>query len=433
VETGWLLNRLFKKAMRYLAVKRICVFIGILRGVLVFHLQLVGVSSARTTDDDDAKVVPATNIAAKDSCSSHENHVEEVSESSDVPGNQHSSCEDETSNSEYLTSVGSESAGDTHPHEDDQTSDDDSNPITTPSAEQARLVDKCNSMGVPQVLNGENFGISMSTIQSVVEDAFLVYTYMTTPEPTEPQKILDNNMICRNQHEMCIIWAAMGECQSNAPYMEQMCAPVCRSCHTPLLSTVEDPCTKTWDHSSNTWKSGDLDRMFRRLSSDANLLAKHNIQILSSPTAGLNENDDNGGPWIITMEDIISPTEAERLIELGETEGFKASASSSSDNGDESSGESSSSSPREEKVMNSKHRNSYNTWCQDDCYRDETAREVMRRLSDLTGIGESNSECAFSLLAILLPVYCYLTCLRQIHFSQTSFLSCFLLPQTFSY
>jgi prolyl 4-hydroxylase len=61
------------------------------------------------------------------------------------------------------------------------------------------------------------------------------------------------------------------------------------------------------------WKPGDLDAMFRRLVEEP-FASEHEVQILSRD------------PWVITMEGIVNDEEAERLIELGATEGYKPSS-----------------------------------------------------------------------------------------------------------
>ena len=37
-------------------------------------------------------------------------------------------------------------------------------------------------------------------------------------------------------------------------------------------------------------------------------------------------------------------------------------------------------------------RTSTNAWCQNDCYKDKSARAVVDRLTEITGINETNSE-----------------------------------------
>ena len=114
-------------------------------------------------------------------------------------------------------------------------------------------------------------------------------------------------------------------------------------------------------------------RMFTKLTSEP-YLSKYSVEILSSPHL-------NGGPWVITMENVLSETEAEQFIELGDLEGYKRSA----DVGDLKADGTYDDSINE-------GRTSTNAWCEDVCYYNETAINVTKRISDLVGIPESNSE-----------------------------------------
>jgi hypothetical protein len=67
----------------------------------------------------------------------------------------------------------------------------------------------------------------------------------------------------------------------------------------------------------DVWGPGDLDRAFARLTHEP-FLSDYQVQIWSSPPKG---------PWVITMENVISEKEAERLIELGGTIGYEPSLS----------------------------------------------------------------------------------------------------------
>jgi prolyl 4-hydroxylase len=78
--------------------------------------------------------------------------------------------------------------------------------------------------------------------------------------------------------------------------MKKNCAPACQSCD---YLTVEGRCPIDPD-APNTWGPGDLNRMFTKLTQPPN-------------------------PWIITMENVVNNTEAERLIELGAIEGYNRS------------------------------------------------------------------------------------------------------------
>jgi prolyl 4-hydroxylase len=136
--------------------------------------------------------------------------------------------------------------------------------------------------------------------------------------------------------------------------------------------TVEGRCPID-PEAPNAWGPGDLDRMFTKLTNEP-YLSKHSVQILSSP-------EMTGGPWVISMDDVVLEQEAQRLIELGATEGFERSADVGRMKEDGN---------HEPKVSDS--RTSRNAWCLEDCYQDEMAQAVIHRLSDLTGIDETNSE-----------------------------------------
>lgn len=110
----------------------------------------------------------------------------------------------------------------------------------------------------------------------------------------------------------------------------------------------------------DSWGPGDLDKMFRRLSTEP-YLSLYDTKILSSP-------DSTGGPWVITMENVVNETEAERLIELGAIEGYARSADVGKMKADGTF----------ESNVNS-GRTSTNTWCKNDCYANETAKVVVNR------------------------------------------------------
>ena len=122
----------------------------------------------------------------------------------------------------------------------------------------------------------------------------------------------------------------------------------------------------------NAWESGDLDKMFEKLSAEP-YLSKYDVEVLSSPKTG--------GPWVLTMENVVDEAEAARLIELGGLEGYKRSTDVGKVKGDGTF-----------EAKESTGRTSTNAWCQNECYEDTVAQNVIHRLSNLTGINETNSE-----------------------------------------
>lgn len=224
------------------------------------------------------------------------------------------------------------------------------------------------AFGEAQVLEGSEFGISRETIQQVVNDSA---AYLAEVEAKEQQADNDSTIrpLCRNEEALCSLWAAMGECQANPTYMKKSCAPACMSCE---YLTIEGRCPLDPD-APNAWEEGDLDHMFERLTAEP-YRSDYQVEVLSSPAL-------NDGPWIITMENVVTSEEAERLIELGVMEGYKESSEVGRPLADGTLGE-----------KTSQHRTSYNAWCQHDCYRDQVALRVIHRLSNLTNVDETNSE-----------------------------------------
>lgn len=116
---------------------------------------------------------------------------------------------------------------------------------------------------------------------------------------------------------------------------------------------------------------GDVNKLFEKIIS-APEYQRYDIEVVSRPPEG---------PWIVILDNAISDEEAQRLIDLGGQLGYERSA----DVGEE----------RDDgtytlKVYNG--RTSTNAWCVDDCYKDPIAQRVMKRIENITGIPDTNSE-----------------------------------------
>jgi len=151
--------------------------------------------------------------------------------------------------------------------------------------------------------------------------------------------------------------------------MKKSCAPACKSCE---YLSFEHRCPLKPD-TPNPWSAGDLNAMFVRLTNEP-YLSLYETKILSSP-------EMNGGPWIITMENVVSEMEANTLIELGAIEGYERSADVGKLKPDGS---------FEDDI--NPGRTSTNAWCTEDCLQNQTALAIVERLSQITGINETNSE-----------------------------------------
>jgi len=228
----------------------------------------------------------------------------------------------------------------------------------------------CNSC--PSTVQvSRSLGIKQSTspiegynIQKVQE--FVQKTQEYIQSLTLEQDLID---MCKNKHEMCSVWSMQGECDVNPMYMKQNCAPACQSCEYLSIRyrCPIDP------NAPKAWKEGDLNKMFEKLTQEP-YLSQYSVEILSSPTI-------TDGPWVITIDDVVSAEEAETLIELGKEKGFERSETVGLKQANGSHGS---------RVASG--RTSSNTWCQEKCYNNTKATNVIQRLSNLTGIDEMNSE-----------------------------------------
>jgi prolyl 4-hydroxylase len=219
----------------------------------------------------------------------------------------------------------------------------------------------------PAVLEqGGDMGKWQKSAAGVAEHLQLARDYLDSMHGQLPTPLID---LCKNEHESCTIWAIQGECDANAAYMKKTCAPVCHSCQHLSVEhrcPINPEAPHAWTH------AGDLDHMFRKLSAEP-YLSRHSVQVLSSP--------ETNGPWVITMEDVVTEEEAIRLIDLGAEKGYARSSDVGALKADGTFVESISSG-----------RTSSNAWCQHECYKDGTAKTVAERISNFTGIAEMHSE-----------------------------------------
>lgn len=219
-----------------------------------------------------------------------------------------------------------------------------------------------SNMGVPQMLEKPDEGVSQIMIekQLKVAEAYMQGLRETTDESFWKP--------CLNLHAECTAWVSLGECQANPDFMLMQCAPACESCeeireHKCAIKPGEPV----------AWESGDLQQMFQRLSQQTD----YPVQILSSPS----NDGKQDGPWVLILDDVISPEEAKQIIELGEQRGYAESTQVKGINPD--GGLTS---------YASTHRTSYNAWCEKECFEDETVQNVTARLGQITGIAHNFSE-----------------------------------------
>lgn len=124
--------------------------------------------------------------------------------------------------------------------------------------------------------------------------------------------------------------------------------------------------------------------MFERITTEAEF-AQFEPNILSRPDVLPGDTEETApykvGPWVITLENVVTDEEAVRLIELGAIEGYERSADVGELKFDGTF----------DSFVN-EGRTSTNAWCQNACYNDPTAKRVMERITNITNTPEPNSE-----------------------------------------
>jgi prolyl 4-hydroxylase len=151
--------------------------------------------------------------------------------------------------------------------------------------------------------------------------------------------------------------------------MMEKCAPMCNSCEA---LTLEFKCPLD-PEAEDAWEPEDgLNKMFERLTAEP-FKSKYSVEILSSPATD--------GPWVITMDDVVSAEEAFRLIELGHEVGYERSTDVGDLRADGT-----------HLNVKSEGRTSTNAWCKDECEEDESTQAVNARLQEITGIPQINTE-----------------------------------------
>lgn len=97
--------------------------------------------------------------------------------------------------------------------------------------------------------------------------------------------------------------------------MVVQCAPACHTCEH---LDMNERCPYDPDEPT-AMQPGDLNRLFERMVQ----LEEYSPSILSQPGVATEFVDD--GPWVIILDNFLSDTECDRLIELGGTKGYTES------------------------------------------------------------------------------------------------------------
>jgi prolyl 4-hydroxylase len=182
---------------------------------------------------------------------------------------------------------------------------------------------------------------------------------------------------CLNKDGDCTLWAQLGECDKNPGYMLTNCGPACRSCDKLIF---EERCPMDPKLSeTDAWKPGDLNRFFERITTHPHY-QQYSPSIACHPGV-VNEHVGRPCPWVVAMDGFLTENECDALIEQGGLLGYERSEDVGERNPDGSYGS-----------VQSAGRTSTNAWCSETCLQNETVKGVIRKLENLTGIPDANSE-----------------------------------------
>jgi len=165
-----------------------------------------------------------------------------------------------------------------------------------------------------------------------------------------------------DEHQECAFWASEGECTANPSFMLMECAASCQSYDGPDTS-VNCPLNET---AIPAYKDGEMNAMFQQIADGK--WDRYRPNILLRP--GERGNEDF--PWIVTLDEFLTPEECDVLIAHGREAQFERSTASATldDAGSDLSSE----------------RTSANAWCYEKCLDDPAVRSIQQKIEDLTGV-----------------------------------------------
>ncbi|EEC44990.1 predicted protein [Phaeodactylum tricornutum CCAP 1055/1] len=202
---------------------------------------------------------------------------------------------------------------------------------------------------------------------------------------------------CMNRHELCTFWASLGECDANPTYMKLQCAPACNTCdelsfdlRCPMPADDELLEAKNaWATSANT-RGGDLNGMFKRIVTDPDIATKHQPTVHSAPMEHWESRDTltntttevhDDGPWVVSLEDFLTPEECAVMIQLGGDQGYEQSKDVGEQKFDGTYA-----------AVTSNERTSTNAWCVGACDEHPVVQTIHQRMESLLNIPAVNYE-----------------------------------------
>ena len=154
--------------------------------------------------------------------------------------------------------------------------------------------------------------------------------------------------------------------------MNKKCPAACQTCRDNIH--IQPACLRD-NYQSVMWdQPGQLNQMFQRVATDPQF-QQYSPTVLSSP-------ETTEGPWIITLDDFLTPDECHVLIQHGADQGYDESTTIGDINEDGT--------YDDEEVPTS--RTSTNTWCDDASIDNPVIKGVIDRIEHLVQIPYSHAE-----------------------------------------
>ncbi|KAG8466346.1 hypothetical protein KFE25_002102 [Diacronema lutheri] len=198
---------------------------------------------------------------------------------------------------------------------------------------------------------------------------------------------------CKDLHDMCATWASIGECNSNPSFMTAQCRVACRLCQSADCRDSRDDCAELardggcYSRASMrrecAWTcvscaARDVPKCARDRSIPP-AAVRGSVETLFSRLAAMPSTDGSAAsavrvhsasPWVVTIDNFLSPAEADALLAAGGTDWTRSLAGDGVQ----------------------QVRTSSTSWCRARCLEDETVQAVQRRVEALTGVPVENAE-----------------------------------------
>jgi prolyl 4-hydroxylase len=235
-----------------------------------------------------------------------------------------------------------------------------------------------------------------ATIQQTIKDVTKYLKRIVDQEDLyQPVRTLCRTMV---QHTDCAYWASSTSetdmCTTSWNFMkENGCALFCQYCE---VLHIESSCPIDINEKNAWYPPNDLNNMFESMLQQFN--STYNITVLSRPSMeGISADNDADhdsmdqtlrtinsvdGPWVVQIDNFLSVTEAETLIQLGAESGYTRSTEVGAEN--------------EMGIaanVVSQHRTSTNTFCESDaCSSHPVVLALYERINNITSLPVDRSE-----------------------------------------